>query len=249
MKDPDPISKSFESVLEGARALAEKHNLPEAEPVDELSLARSEAEARYRRKLHRLCEDWGVPFADAQQILRGAMDDTDALKAARKWRDLKSPGGLLVINGPNGCGKTFAASWLVIEGPPCGYPYGARDDKWPAERHPRFIQVSQLMQVSMYGDNEEMRLLRNCSVLAIDDVGTEYDDDKGAFAAKFSSLIAHREKAPVWTVITTNLKLRSGKKTDVSFEKKYGARIFSRLHGHGCGSVHLYEDDMRRKRT
>ena len=243
MADPKPVGDSLALILERINLRAAE--MPEPEPVDEVGAARAEAEEKHRQQMHKLCEVWGVPFSDAQQILRGKVDKSAAMEAATKWRNLHIPGGVLVLNGPNGCGKTFAASWIVMQGPPCPYPYGGR---WPGDRHPRFIEASELMHVSLYGD-AEWRALRSCSVLAIDDVGTEFDDDKGSFQVKLGALIAHREKGPGWTVLTTNTRLKPDPKDRrrSSFVGTYGNRILSRLHGDGCGFVHIDEDDRRRK--
>ena len=236
----DPI------VAEGLRLV---ERLPEPPPRDEVGEKRDEAAAeraaedeRKKKRLHELTEIWGVPFADAQQITTGVLVETPALEAVRKLRKHATYGAILCLSGPNGCGKSLASSWLVVQGPPRDYPFGG---PWPREHHPRYISVGDLQRVSLFGDDAEWRKIKAASVLAIDDVGTEFKDDKGAFAARFDQLIAHREKAPCWTVMTTNLTMRPRKQGDDSFSGKYGERVLDRLRRHGSAFLHLKNESLR----
>ncbi len=249
MSSPAPVGESLDALIGRLAKRAEELPEPDTPPEDPAIRQEAETRAREKRWLREVCEDWGVPFQDARAILGGDLWTTDALTKARRWREKCGErafyGAVLVLGGPNGCGKTFAAAWLTTQGPPAPYPYG---DRWPRHRHPRMISSSDIMRMSMYGDDKTWDALRSCAVLAIDDVGLDFDDDKGAFATKLSSLIAFREKAPVWTVMTTNLPLRS-KNNEPSFSQRVGNRILSRIHGDGCGYVHLQGEDLREKRT
>ena len=246
MGDAKKISESLPELLE-------KFNLRAAEmpPEDEVAEKRSEAEeiiaaqdAKHQRRMQEVCEGWGAPFRDAQQILRGQVDETEALRVVQKFYARSLFGGVLVLSGGNGCGKTLASTWYMLQEIARPYPYGGR---WPRKLHPRFIPVGELMRVSLYGRDEEYQAYERCSVLVIDDVGTEFRDSKGSFMSRFDQLIATREKGPCWTVMTTNLPLHT-KKGD-SFTGRYGERILDRLHGDGCGYVHLKEDpSLRRKK-
>ena len=237
----DPI------VAEGLRLV---ESLPAPPPRDEVGEKRDEAAAeraaedeRKKKRLVELVEVCGVPFLDAQQLLYGIVNDTPALAAARKLYRLAQYGAIVCLSGPNGCGKTVASSWLVAQGPPRDYPYGG---PWPRDRHPRFISVGALHRVSLYGDDADWAAIKNCSVLAIDDVGTEYKDDKGAFSSQFDQLIAHREKAPCWTIMTTNLLLNPRAEGGDSFSGKYGQRVIDRLRREGSGYVLLKNDSLRK---
>lgn len=236
------------TLTEGLRLVEGMPEPPQRDEVgerrDELALERARAEDEKARQLQEWVDVWGIPFVDAQQIIAGEIQDTAALAAVRKLLDQKVWGAILCLSGPNGCGKSFAASWLVAQGPPRPYPFGG---SWPRERHPRFISVGVLQRVSLYGDDADWKAIANASVLAIDDVGTEYKDDKGAFAARFDQLIAHREKSPCWTVITTNLVARAKGAGEDSFAGKYGERVFDRLRRLGSGMSRLQGDSLRHK--
>jgi DNA replication protein DnaC len=162
--------------------------------------AEAEAErARERDRLRRVALDrLGVAPKARAVAEAGSLQDTPARAS------LRGLGTFLVLSGGAGCGKTVAAAeWLLGKG------------------HGLWLSASALARWKRY-DEAEMRRLCDAPALVVDDLGTEYLDDKGNFLALFDELINERYEGARPTVFTTNLAVDA-------FRERYGARIISRL--------------------
>lgn len=159
----------------------------------------------------------GVP----ERVLDAASGEvvpTDALK--NSLRD----DAIVVLAGAPGRGKSVAAcAWLVL---------GQTSVKW--------VSAGSLSRGIAYDDEAFQRLAR-VGRLVIDDVGTEYQDQKERYLATFGELVDARfgNKRP--TLLTTNL-------TVAVFKERYGERLASRINEDGafivCGGP-----DLRRERA
>ncbi len=113
---------------------------------------------------------------------------------------------VVVLSGSVGSGKTVAAA------------------RWCMERTQRirFVRATTFAASSRY-DRETRELYYNAAGLCLDDVGTEYADNKGSFLVDLDELIDtfYSDQRPL--VITTNLKAQD-------FRKRYGMRVWDRLH-------------------
>lgn len=225
LRDPDYLAEQERREAEKAKWAEER--------------ARADAAERERQKRVRLV-DRGIPVKDVEALVGGRLRDTTALSIARGWWE--SDATCLVLSGTRGCGKTTAAAWCVAQEP--------REDKyadraWPrygsepparAHRNPLFIDVSKLQRASRY-DEEQMWTIELASTLAIDDLGMEYADAKGSFAALFDGVFNTRYANAMKTVITTNL-------TAADFKVRYGERVTDRMRE--CGRfVELNDPSLR----
>jgi len=134
--------------------------------------------------------------------------------------------GTVVLYGDCGCGKTLAAvEWLREE-------VMRTSNNAPSAR---FISAPALARLDRYDDKVINPLLR-VRRLVIDDLGTEYNDAKGAFTSLFDEVINARHAARLPTVITTNLGYEA-------FSERYGERVIDRITESGaftaCGSQSL----------
>jgi DNA replication protein DnaC len=77
---------------------------------------------------------------------------------------------------------------------------------------------------------------KDVPLLVVDDLGSEYNDAKGFFAALLDEVIDARYSARLATAITTNLNA-------ATFAARYGARIIDRLREAGrfvnCGNTSM----------
>jgi DNA replication protein DnaC len=160
--------------------------------------------------------DAGVP-ARAIEAAAGQVIVTVALK--QSLRD----DALVVLAGEPGRGKSVAAcAWLMA---------GNCSVRW--------VSAGSLSRGIAY-DEEAFQKLARVGRLVIDDVGTEYQDQKDRYLATFSELVDARfgNKRP--TLLTTNL-------TAAVFKERYGERLASRINEDGafiaCGGP-----DLRRER-
>lgn len=213
-----------------AKVLGRLTPVPDPDP-DELLRQEAAKEAESERKeawerRRRLVSVFGIPAKEADRIAADVVDDSKAMGAAKAFRDERSK-HILVLAGPTGTGKTVAASWLVAKGPPMEYQWGeyGRRPSWPTELHPRFITATELATISLY-DRDVQKPLKSCSVLAIDDLGMEFNDGKGAFQSLLDTVLDARYRGLTWTVITTNLPVED-------FTKRYGARVYDRIYESG----------------
>lgn len=125
----------------------------------------------------------------------------------------KDPKGILVLLGPAGTGKTWAATAAVRL---------ARDHG----RHPYWRDAGELLSIARTqhrtGESPELNKAWNCDVLLLDDLGaerkTEYAEDV------FEMLLRHRHAAVKPTIITTNVPFKDWGDTNASLAR----RIFER---------------------
>jgi DNA replication protein DnaC len=220
------IEGHLQAVLEKARESSAGKVIPIREPDD--------AEEERKSRLRQLVDRYGIPFKDAQRFTGGLLDETEAVAVLRDFQKRTAGGAVVVLSGKPGCGKTTAAAWFVSEGAPKPHPYRT----WRPEEHPRFLSAGKLLRLDMY-KQADWDSLEHCSVLVLDDLGTEFKDIPGAFMTKFYDLLNSRYAGCGWTVITTNLSRQD-------FAKRYDARIEDRLREEGRGFVHLKSKSLRK---
>jgi IstB-like ATP binding protein len=139
----------------------------------------------------------------------GLLDlESEAVRQA-KQNALES---LIVLSGGVGAGKTSAACW------------------WLRERARRgvagwFMTAALLARWPRYDVGEMARLLR-IDALVIDDLGTEYMDDKGNFMAILDEVIDSRTANEKQTLVTTNLGVEA-------FRERYKDRVADRIRESG----------------
>jgi DNA replication protein DnaC len=158
-----------------------------------------------------------VPGRLVDLLLRDELEPTQVMGWARTF--LAARRTIAVFSGARGTGKTVAAAWLVSR-----------------SAGGVFMPVSKLARISRYRD-DEMEPLERCPLLAIDDLGTEFVDEKGSFMATLDGLVNSRYADDLRTVITTNLPADA-------FKLRYGARIERRIREAGR-FVELKGDNLR----
>jgi DNA replication protein DnaC len=202
------VSNEFRKVLDGLQVVT---------PSPEETARQAERERAERR---RRAAERGIPERCLWFLADGrAMWATKAVSEVTRF--LEAPSSelwALVLAGPRGCGKTLAAAAAC----------------W--ERDGRFLDVARLARTSSY-DDEAMSVLERTRLLAIDDLGTEYADAKGAFASRLDGLINARYAAARKTIVTTNCNL-------ADFKARFGDRIADRLR-EGGRFFELSEASMR----
>lgn len=153
------------------------------------------------------CIDAGFPIR-ALDAMSGVNELAPTLVRVAKWRPEDK--SLLVLSGPNGCGKTVAATWWALRQPTT----------------PAFLRSSTFAAGSRYTSSKREAWLAANS-LVLDDLGTEYADAKGSFLVDLDELIDtyYANKRPL--LITTNCKREQ-------FKMRYGARIEDRIRE--CGA-------------
>ena len=155
-------------------------------------------------------------------IESGGLADTEALRGVRRWAASGRP--LLILAGGVGCGKSVAAAWLIAE---------VGGGVWlPAEQGCRIFAAS-------YGQQfNTAERARDCPLLVLDDVGTEFDPLRMQHV--LTELLEARKSAQHRTVITTNL-------AKGMMEQRYRSeRLWSRMAELATWS-YLTGPDLRRR--
>lgn len=167
----------------------------------------------------------GIPPKDMARIKAGTLEPTEAVIA------LRTEAVLLCLSGNPGCGKTTAVgAWM----------WAAVDAAVSRERSaPLLVKAARLARWDRYNSAEMDRLLL-AERLAIDDLGTEFQDAKGNFQALIDEVIDVRYDHRRPTVITTNLDV-------AQFRERYGERIADRIREAGK-FVSLAGESMRGRR-
>ena len=158
----------------------------------------------------------GVPMklARTASMVRGRSEP--ALVRTRRWLDDEWPSGAcLVLSGPTGVGKSFAAVAALRA------MAGGR----------RFFYFPSLCGAWLDGDRRKEALERaeTTRTAVFDDFGTEYVKRGGLLEALLDEVVWHREANDLPTIITTNL-------TSEELKGRLSDRIIDRLRG-GWGRV------------
>lgn len=210
--------------------------------------------------LKRFLSEIGVGDVTRDAVLQ-SLDETDAMKAARVWT---TKGGILLLLGAKGTGKTTAAAWALSQ---LGVTVwdrcfcdrcaggGVRDDCFVAEGHPArikdrvlsplkawFLKAGHMASALHRPRGEEIwDRARKVYALAIDDLGREYSDQHGRWLAELDLLIDDRHEMRRPTVITGNLSPQE-------FIERYGERIADRIRQMGL-VVHCAGESLRLRRA
>lgn len=143
-------------------------------------------------------------------------DVTEATENVAIWR--KTGGWCLMLSGPTGVGKSFAAAkWL--------WDHAVARRRRP---HPmasrRWYPAVLLARLSQF--DEEIEELNTRATLVIDDLGVEYADKTGNFRSRLDYLLDARYSEERPTIITTNL-------SPDHVSSRYGVRIVDRIRDGG----------------
>jgi hypothetical protein len=168
---------------------------------------------------------------------RQAIDEIETLKPGLESENMKAAlellpglydGGMVVLAGPIGCGKTFAACVL---GALTSFHQGDFEETeyhngqeskvirtlW-VRLEGKFLQARSILKAVF--ENEDYA--KHSGILIVDDLGREHFTDKGFGIAEWDYFFDSRYSEMEPTIVTTNL-------TEEEFVEKYNRRIFDRL--------------------
>lgn len=228
-KQPPPPSVSYDAAKREALTIVKNGAGEHAERMESDAEYRREHEENDRREREeeeeversvareRLSRR-GVPVRLIERIVTQSLLPSPAMKCADAWLKRKSHATFLVLSGKKGVGKTTAAAWASMD------MVGLR-----------WVRAGELATIGLY-DRARFDPIANATALVLDDLGTEFNDAKGAFRSLFDLLINTRYDGMLRTIITTNL-LSEG------FTARYGARALDRINEDGlwasCGKESL----------
>lgn len=157
----------------------------------------------------------------------------------------------LVLSGPPGVGKTYAAAALTME-------YAKRTTKqgsWHFETVPDILDKYRAMGGTAgrdeFRDQSWDQTYHNVRWLVLNDMGKEYRAGKmlAQQVSKLGTLIRHRAEQKLVTIITTNLPLETPEFGGETFAGVYGDSVWSLLHECTQGYVVWGEDRRKREVT
>lgn len=197
--------------------------------AERIAEAQAMRDSELRMRAAMLKADGGFPAIAVDCAMTKWDVEVPAFAHARSFVEARS--SALVLAGGTGAGKSSAAALVAL----------LRGGNSPA-----FIRAAELEGRGRY-DHDLSAWLRSRSMLAVDDLGVEHLDGKGAFRSLLDMLIDMYCGDRKRVVITTNLlaeKLNPlDRNEEPQFSERYGARIVSRLYEVGvwgdCGSKDL----------
>jgi len=142
---------------------------------------RRAAEARWMR------DEVGVPRVIADVLL--AESGTTLTEPMAAVRSLAPHESLVFLAGRVGTGKSVAACWAATR---------------PGVSSALFVRSMQLARWNRYDADEVDRLL-SPQVLVVDDLGSEFNDERGSFWTLFEEVTVSRAEDHRLTIVTTNL--------------------------------------------
>ena len=236
-KDPDDLS-----ALIAAQMAKIDQRIADASPEERAAAQALDRAVRRRRQL----EDLGWDRRPLDLATSAAYDEGRAASylAALRGLDDGAEGGVVVLTGVPGSGKTAAAA------------------RWAStrERPTRFLRAAEFFRSSRYdaaaieaGALTRDAILRT-GALVLDDLGAEYADAHGNYRVDLDELIDRFYAGKRTLVITTNIRFGTERARDAAgdehkgaetFEGRYGARVADRLRE--CGRwVASSSSSMRR---
>lgn len=224
---------------------------PTQAQLDDIAAAKLEdIAANEKRRQKALLNDMGVPQIHHELIINDSWKPNAASEAVADF--LADPKALLlVIAGPVGRGKSVAGALMVTQPSPDEYQQytweyikgldelAASDSvPWPPELHSRFITSADWSKLDQY-NNDEIAPYRSCSMLVIDDLGTEFADRKEYFLRHLIVLINYRHSQGLRTLITSNF-------TMAEFKDFVGEKVEDRIRQ--CGKFVVIDGESYRGR-
>lgn len=201
-------TKHAESASDALRRVLEQAGIPTPELLDQALAGQTPSFSEPRTAPARVDR---VVRADRLKSLgwptraiESAMDaDTTrpAIRVIDAWEPSKSA---MVLCGVEGCGKTVAAAWWALQ----------------SRRVFHFVRAAELVRVGRFA--HEWKDWLGAPGLCVDDLGAEYTDAKGSFAADLDLLIDtyYSNRKPL--IITTNCDA-------AALLDRYGKRINDRI--------------------
>jgi len=195
---------------------------------------------RYQAQQKRLCEEEDrrdaleraelrfkssdLPRRFVDQVLGGKCD-AEAHRVARDF--IAGSDWLLVLAGNKGLAKTSACATAVYQLLRQRALESLKQSNVFAKASSVvvFLTAPQLARYPRF-DDEAMAKIERCSLLIVDDVGTEFNDRGGAFSSLLDGVVNARYADGRKTILTTNCTL-------TEFKTRYGVRILDRLKDGG----------------
>jgi DNA replication protein DnaC len=198
---PVTAAEALQRVLSGLPMPEVDGARPDFEIEDPVDPIAEIADMRARQMRAKL-EVFGWPTR-ALEIAAAADLERPALKAIRGW-DHRS-GGALVISGGIGVGKTVAAAWIAAD-------RGLRCS---------FLRAAEFARTSRY-DAEAFGAVLGAAALCLDDLGSEWADERGSLRVSLDELIDRFYAERRVLIVTTNLGV-------AELTQRYGERAVDRL--------------------
>ena len=204
----------------------------------EAARRRAEDEAHEREQERRRIRNlrlWGFPDEEMQQwtFKKDDKKNTRLSSWARCYVDgfdaMYRKGRGVVLYGPVGTGKTFAAACVA----------NALVDKGRAVLMTSFTRINNILAAER-NKQEYLDELAGYDLIVIDDLGTERDDAQGRMAELVFTVIDARYRQHKPLIVTTNL---TGDELKYAAEVKY-QRIYSRLY-EMCAFMEVKGEDRR----
>jgi hypothetical protein len=219
-----------------AEILSRASLLPEETEEQRIDRERSEAaerDAAARAQSIRWMSQCGISLRVAEILVDETTLDTPPMLAARSW--WSSDKTILVLAGSKGVGKTVAAGWVASQDPYTWPQLPKLMGPYPSFSGPKgamswrvgplFRDAVALSRVNRYKP-EEVDELVSAATLVVDDLGVEFNDQKGAFASLLDEVVNSRYGNKLKTCLTTNL-------TAADFKARFGERIADRIREAG----------------
>lgn len=168
-------------------------------------------------------KDLGVP--SRLNIGKASINPNQAIRRIDEWSN--SDEWLLLINGPVGVGKSFAAAYWLMQ---------ANGNSKKGDQKNSWLRCGDLF---MY-EKKELREYWSRYRLVIDDLGVEYDSDSGYTSSIITSILNNRYDRRLKTIITTNLTMDD-------LGKKYDKRLYDRLKDDSAKPIGLTGKSYRGK--
>lgn len=169
---------------------------------------------RYRQSLLRQ----GIGAREVERILADDYRPTEALAAVK--RAVERAGGLYLLLGPPGTGKSCAACWWLSSVQPATTAVRTIGRE--------YVHAQELQAIPAWGDRWQQ--LQRRSALVIDDLGVEVLDSAGALLAGLDALADARYRHGLPLLLTSNLE-------PAAFKARYGERISRRIRETGWAHV------------
>lgn len=237
--DDLPLPKSMGEVLAGMGITPRGKATPTNWEIEIPRRQREHWESQLRKKpdiLRRI----GVPQRIADLLLRpGGPDDRPTIQALQRWTE--SGRSILVLLGANQIGKSVACAYFQsLQLTTLRTMYQADDYRAHAVGQPpsgRWIDFEFIVSNQFFCSAGELAMqkpswepesqtvtqrLRECTVLTIDDIGSEMAE----ISKKLQDVLAVRHAKKLKTLMTSNL-------SRVDFAAHIGKRLFSRVEGNG----------------